>query len=57
MRAFRSVSFHVRVNTNNGIERQNRALKYDYLLAHRDTTLSGVMTVVVDKFLPDAYRK
>jgi len=57
VRAFRSVSFHVRVNTNNGIERQNRALKYDYLLAHRDTTLSGVMTVVVDKFLPDAYRK
>jgi len=49
--------FHVRVSTNNGVERQNRALKHDYLSAYRDRTLSGVMTLLVEKFHPDAYRK
>jgi len=45
------------VNTNNGVERQNRALKYEYLSAYRDTTITGLMTVLIDKFFPDAYRK
>ena len=47
--AFRSPAFHIRVNTNNGVERQNRTLKYDYLQPYRDTSLSGVMTVLVEK--------
>ena len=32
------------------MERQNRTLKYDYLQAYRDTSLSGVMTVMIEKF-------
>ena len=55
--AFKSSHFHVRVNTNNGIESQNRALKHDYLKSYRDSTLTGLMTVLVEKFHPDAYRK
>jgi len=55
--AFRSSAFHIRVNTNNGVERQNRTLKYDYLQPYRDTSLSGVMTVLIEKFFPDAFRK
>ena len=57
VRAFRPEAFHVRVSTNNGIERQNRALKHDYLQAYRDRTLSGLFTVLVEKFHPDAFRK
>jgi len=55
--AFRSDRFHVRVSTNNGIERQNRALKHDYLVSMRDRTLSDLVTVLVEKFHPDAFRK
>ena len=57
VRAFRSPSFHVRVTTNNGVERQNRSLKHDYLNAFRDRILSGLLTVLVQNFHPDAYRK
>jgi len=57
VQAFRSSWFHVRVMTNNGVERQHRALKYDYLLSYRNSTLSGLVTVLVERFHPDAYRK
>jgi len=43
--------------TNNGVERQHRALKYDYLLSYRNSTLSGLITVLVERFHPDSYRK
>jgi len=57
VQAFRSSWFHVRVMTNNGVERQNRALKYDYLLSYRNSTLSGLVSVLVERFHPDAYQK
>jgi len=57
VQAFRSDRFHVRVSTNNGVERQNRALKHDYLVSMRERTLSDLMTVLVDQFHPDAFRK
>ena len=47
----------MRVNTSNGLERQNRALKYDYLAAYRDTSLSGLVTLLLERFHPDAYRR
>jgi len=47
----------VRVSTNNGVERQNRVLKYDYLTAYRDTSLSGLITLLLQRFLPDAFRR
>jgi len=57
VRAFETSSFHVRVTTNNGLERQHRALKYDYLLKYRNSSLSGLITLLVERFHPDAYRK
>ena len=57
VRAFQSKQFHVNVCTNNGVERQNKTLKYDYLTAYRDKSLSGLVNVLVDKFLPAAYYK
>ena len=57
VRAFEPKQVHVRVATNNGVERQNKMVKYDYLSACPDKSLSVVFTVLVDKFLPDSYRK
>ena len=51
--AFRSSAFHVRINTNNSLERQNRALEYDYLAAYRDTSLLGLVTKLLERFHPD----
>ena len=47
----------MRITTNNGVKRQNKALKHEYLIAYRDRTLSGLMTVLVEKIFPDAFRK
>lgn len=55
--AFRNAKFHVRVSTNNGIERQNRCLKHEYLQPYRDSTLTGLATVIVEKYLPAAWLK
>ena len=57
VQAFQSDRFHVCVSTNDGVECQNRALKHDCLVSMRNRTLSDLMTVIVDKLLPDAFQK
>lgn len=39
--------FNVVINNNNGIERQNRSFKHDFLSSHCDTSLSGMLSVQV----------
>ena len=53
--AFRKDQFLATINTNNGVERQNKAFKYDYLEGHKHATLSGMLTILVEEFLPDKY--
>lgn len=53
--AFRKDRFLTTINTNNGVERQNKAFKYDYLEGHKHPTLSGMLTILVEEFLPDKY--
>jgi len=55
--AFRDSKFHVNVNTNNGPERKNRNLKHEFLLTCSDSTLSGLVTAVVEKYLPSLVLK
>ena len=55
--AYRKDRFNVAINTNNGIERQNRSFKYDFLAKQRDTSLSGMLTVLVTQFLPSSFRR
>ncbi len=55
--AYRSKQFHVKVNTNNGLKRQNRTLKHDFLQPYRDSSLTGLTTVIVEQYLPDAWLK
>ena len=45
------------VDTNNGVERQNKDFKYEYLKQFKDNTLSGILTVLIEQFLPDKYKR
>ena len=55
--AYRKDRFNVAINTNNGIKRQNWSFKYDFLAKQRDTSLSGMLTVLVTQFLPSSFRR
>jgi hypothetical protein len=47
----------VSINTNNGVERMNESFKYQYLMARNKYSLSGMIGVVVEEFLPDKYER
>jgi hypothetical protein len=47
----------VGVNTNNGLERQNQVFKYTYLQRHKNNSLSGMLSVLIEEFLPDNYNR
>ena len=42
----------VSVNTNNGVERKNRDFKHEFLKPYKDNSLSGMVTVLTEQFLP-----
>jgi hypothetical protein len=54
--AFRMDRLNYRLNTNNGLERQNRTFKHTYLKEYKDNTLSGLTSVIINVFLPEQYR-
>ena len=45
------------VYTNNGTERLNEDLKYDELVEYKNCTLSDLLNVVIDRFIPKLYEK
>ena len=45
----------IRINTNNGVERQNRTLKQSHMRWRSDKSLAGLMTVLHKEFLPAAW--
>ena len=55
-RAFREDQFHAAVETNNGIEAQNKALKYAYL-PRKAVCLSHIVNIIIEQFLPEQHRK
>ncbi len=55
-RAFRDSTYHAAVETNNGTEALNRALKYAYLPRKTSLTLTRIACLIVDQFLPDMYQ-
>ena len=55
MKCFREGILEVTVNTNNGVERKNKDFKYEFLSQHRNNTLSGMVAVLVEQFLPEIY--
>ncbi|XP_065209956.1 uncharacterized protein LOC135838315 isoform X1 [Planococcus citri] len=44
------------INTNNGIETQHKVLKHFYLNSHIDKSLCGVLDVIMNEFLDDAFK-
>lgn len=44
------------VNTNNGVEAQNKHLKYDYLPRSVDTSVFGIAVLLVESFILDSYQ-
>ena len=53
--AFRKERLLVHVSTNNGLERQNGVFKHQYLQTLRKHSLSAMLTILVNEFLPDKY--
>ena len=43
------------INTNNGIERQNESLKYQYLKKKTNCSLSAMITILIEEFIPDKH--
>ena len=55
--AGRKEGFTVRINTNNGIERQNKLFKHSYLKRHKTSSLSGMLAILIEEFQPDNYNR
>ncbi|CAC5389160.1 unnamed protein product [Mytilus coruscus] len=54
---FRNSLFNIRVNTTNGLERQHKELKENYLTEYIDKSLSSMVKSLVTKYLPDSYER
>ena len=54
---YRDNNYYAAVDTNNGTESLNKALKYSYLPRRKSLTLSGIATLLIDRFLPDMWQK
>ena len=52
-KAFRNGLIEIVVDTNNGVERQNKDLKYECLKQFKDNTLSSMLTILIEQFLPE----
>ena len=57
VRKYRTGLMEIIGNTNNGVERQNKDLKHEYLKKYKDNSLSGMITVLIEQFLPDKFRR
>ena len=44
-------------NRNNDVDNQNNNLKYSYVKNHATTSLTGMLTVVIEEFLPEKYER
>ena len=42
-------------NTNNGTERLNEDLKYDEWVEYKNCTLSDLLNIFIDRFIPKLY--
>ena len=57
-RAFRDSKFHECINTNNGTEALNKALKYSYMPRSKHSmNLSSIVSLLVENFLPALRQK
>lgn len=53
--AYRKDRLLVNVNTNNGTERQNLGFKSEYLVGRCNSSLSTMLSILLEEFLPESY--
>ena len=56
-RVYRDDHYHAAVDTINGVEAMNKTLKYNYLPKGKNITLSHLVTILVEEFLPEMLQK
>ena len=56
-RSYRDQTYHSAVNTTNGVESQNKLLKYSYLPRRKNITISRLATVLYEEFNPDIHHR
>ena len=57
-RAFRENDYHAAVDTNNGVEAQNKLFKYSFLPRKKHTaTLSSTISILIEQYLPSCKQK
>ena len=56
-RVYRDNRYHAAVDTDNGVEAMNKTLKYNYLPKGKNITLSHLVTILVEEFLPEMLQK
>ena len=57
VRFYRHRTYDAIINTNNGLERQNKTLKYEFLNLEKDKSLLGVLSTIKNEFLPSSIEK
>eukprot|EP00794_Sanderia_malayensis_P018489 gene18489-20338_t len=53
--AYRQKRLLISCNTNNGVERQNESFKYSYLSKRWNTSLTGMLTILIEEVFTDKY--
>ncbi|XP_065664695.1 uncharacterized protein LOC136086329 [Hydra vulgaris] len=53
--AYRQDRLLVNLNTNNGLERQNETFEYTYLQRHKNSSITGMLTLLIEEFFVDKY--
>ena len=51
-RAWTECNYHLNIHTNNGVESQNKVLKYSFLPRGKKLTLTEVFSIIIDRYLP-----
>jgi hypothetical protein len=55
--AYRNAMLTLIVNTNNGVESQNKVFKHDYLAPYRVKSISGLLGVLIEDYFVYARRE
>ena len=54
---YRKERLLVNLNTNNGVERQNESFKYSYLQRYKNSSLTGMVTILIEDFFVDKFQR
>ena len=47
----------INLNTKKGVQRQNESLKYSYLQRYKSSSLAGMVTILIENFFEDKFRR